>query len=143
MSRPTRLGVAAVLTGVAMVVPLAPAHAAPVATTLSGANEVPGPGDPDGTGTFTGKIKPGRGLLCYTLTVSDIAAATAAHVHVGTADLAGPVVIGLTPPSDGSSSACVTADRELLKAIAGNPEAYYVNVHNQEYPAGAVRGQLG
>lgn len=143
MSRPTRLGVAAVLTGVAMVVLLAPAHAAPVATTLSGANEVPGPGDPDGTGTFTGKIKPGRGLLCYTLTVSDIAAATAAHVHVGTADLAGPVVIGLTPPSDGSSSACVTADRELLKAIAGNPEAYYVNVHNQEYPAGAVRGQLG
>jgi hypothetical protein len=126
-----------------MVVPLAPAHAAPVATTLSGANEVPGPGDPDGTGTFTGKIKPGRGLLCYTLTVSDIAPATAAHVHVGTADVAGPVVIGLTAPTAGSSSACLTADRELLKAIAGDPEAYYVNVHNADYPAGAVRGQLG
>lgn len=143
MSRPTRLGVVAVLTGVAMVVPLAPAHAAPVATTLSGATEVPGPGDPDGTGTFAGKVKPGRGLLCYTLTVSGIAPATAAHVHVGTADVAGPVVITLTPPTEGSSSACVEADKELLKAIAHDPEAYYVNVHNAEYPAGAVRGQLG
>jgi hypothetical protein len=37
----------------------------------------------------------------------------------------------------------VTADRELLKAIASDPEDYYVNVHNADYPAGAVRGQLG
>lgn len=143
MSRPTRLGLVAVLTGVAMVVPLAPAHAAPVATTLSGANEVPGPGDPDGTGTFAGKVKSGRGLLCYTLTVADIAPATAAHVHVGTAEVAGPVVIALSAPTDGSSSACVEADKGLLKAIARDPAAYYVNVHNADYPAGAVRGQLG
>ena len=143
MSSSTRLGVVAVLTGLTLVMSPAPAQARPVATMLSGANEVPGPGDPDGTGTFTGKIQPGRGLLCYTLTVSDIAAATAAHVHVGTADVAGPVVIGLTAPTEGSSSACMTADKDLLKAIAADPESYYVNVHNADYPAGAVRGQLG
>ena len=27
--------------------------------------------------------------------------------------------------------------------ILANPAAYYVNVHNADYPGGAVRGQLG
>lgn len=143
MVRTARLGVVAVLTGVALVVPLAPAQAAPVAATLTGAAEVPGPGDPDGSGTFTAKVKPGRGQLCYTLTATGIAPATAAHVHVGTADVAGPVVIALAAPTEGSSSACVETDKALLKAIAQDPASYYVNVHNPEYPAGAVRGQLG
>ena len=139
----SRLALAAVLTALALATPLAPAHAAPLATSLTGANEVPGPGDPDGTGTFMAKVNLGRGTLCYTLTAASIAPATAAHVHVGTATEAGPVVIGLVPPTAGSSTSCATADRELLRNITRNPELYYVNVHNSEYPAGAVRGQLG
>jgi hypothetical protein len=45
-------------------------------------------------------------------------------------------------PTSGSSSACASADRDLVKAIIQHPELYYVNVHNSEYPAGALRGQL-
>jgi hypothetical protein len=30
-----------------------------------------------------------------------------------------------------------------VKDILTNPAAYYVNVHTSDYPAGAVRGQLG
>ena len=139
----SRLALALFASGFTLAVAVPLAHAAPLVTELTGTLETPGPGDPDGSGTFAGKIKVGQGQLCYTLTASAIAPATAAHVHVGAAGVAGPVVIALAPPTEGSSTACATADRDLLKAIARNPENYYVNVHNPEYPAGAIRGQLG
>jgi hypothetical protein len=114
----------------------------PFSTTLTGAAEVPGPGDPDGSGTATVTVNPGRGEICYTLTAAGVAPSTAAHIHVGTASVAGPVVVPLVPPSTGTSSACATVPRDLALAIIQNPENYYVNVHNAEYPAGALRGQL-
>ena len=53
------------------------------------------------------------------------------------------MVVGLTPPpTGGSSSGCVSADREEIKEIIQHPEEYYVNVHNADFPLGAVRGQL-
>ena len=114
----------------------------PFTTTLTGAAEVPGPGDPDGTGTATLSVNPGQEEVCYELSVSGISPAVAAHIHVGSAGVAGPVVIPLAPPTDGSSSACAAASRELLLAIIQNPENYYGNVHNADFPAGALRGQL-
>lgn len=114
----------------------------PLATTLTGAAEVPGPGDPDGSGTAAITLNPGRGEVCFELVVTGIAPATAAHIHVAPAGTAGPVVVGLVPPTGGSSSGCVSAARELILAIIQNPENYYVNVHNAVYPAGALRGQL-
>ena len=116
----------------------------PFATVLTGAAEVPGPGDPDGSGTASLRLNPGRGEVCFELSVSNVALpATGAHIHVGTATVAGPVVVPLFPPNEsGTSSGCVSADADLIKAILQNPENYYVNVHTFEYPGGAVRGQL-
>jgi len=113
-----------------------------LSTDLNGEEEFPGPGDPDGSGTATLRLNPGLEQICYSLTVSDIEPATMAHIHVGPAESAGPVVVGLEPPTDGSSSGCVDADRALIKEILKNPSNYYVNVHNKEYMAGALRGQL-
>lgn len=114
----------------------------PFATTLTGAAEAPGPGDPDGSGTVVLRLNPGQEEICYELSVSNIAPATAAHIHVAPVGVPGPVVVPLVAPTSGSSSACATVDRDLVKAIIQNPELYYVNVHNAEFPAGAVRGQL-
>jgi hypothetical protein len=111
-------------------------------TTLTGAAEVPGPGDPDGSGTAVIRLNHGQGEICYELAVSGIAPASAAHIHVGSADVAGPVVVGLVAPTGGSSSSCTSVDRDLIKAIIQNPDTYYVNVHNADFPAGALRGQL-
>jgi hypothetical protein len=54
----------------------------------------------------------------------------------------GGVVLGLKAPTSGRSSGCEN-DKELAIEILRNPEDYYVNVHNREFGAGAVRGQLG
>jgi hypothetical protein len=111
-------------------------------TDMTGAEEAPGPGDPDGTGTAVITLNHGQGEVCFELTVENIAPATAAHIHVAPPGVPGPVVVGLTAPTDGSSSGCVSVARELIKAIADAPDAYYINVHNAAFPAGAVRGQL-
>lgn len=110
---------------------------------MTGAQEVPGPGDPDGSGRAIIRLKRGKSEICYTLKVTGIEPAIAAHIHVGSAGVAGPVVVPLIPPNSGSSSECKAVDRDLIIAIAQDPANYYVNVHNTDYPAGAIRGQLG
>ena len=111
-------------------------------TTLTGEQEVPVLGDLDGIGFATVTVNPGQGVVCYELSVSGIAQATAAHIHEAPVGMAGPVVLGLLPPTDGSSSGCVEVGRALAKDILKNPADYYVNVHNAEFPLGALRGQL-
>lgn len=111
------------------------------ATSLSGAEEVP-PADPDGTGSARITLNIGQATVCWELTVSNIAPAAAAHIHSAPAGENGPVVVPLSPPTTGSSSGCTTAAPALIQAIIDNPEQYYVNVHNADFPGGAVRGQL-
>ncbi len=120
----------------------APVVAAPALTaSLTGASEVPS-ADPDGSGTVVVRVNTGKGVVCYELTVTGIDTAIAAHIHHAPAGVNGPVVVPLQAPSEGSSSGCVEVVRSLAKDIASNPADYYVNVHNIDYPAGAIRGQL-
>ena len=112
-------------------------------TSLTGAAEVPGPGDPDGRGTAQITVNAGQSRVCYKLSVSNIAPATAAHIHEAPPTAAGPVVVTLgAPNATGMSSGCVTVTRALALEILKRPADYYVNVHNAAFPAGAVRGQL-
>ena len=108
---------------------------------MTGAAEVPGPGDPDGTGTATFRVNPGQGQICYTLTVQNIEPATAAHIHRVPPD-PGPIVVPLDPPTDGSSEGCATVDRALAQDIIQSPTSFYVNVHNTPFPRGAVRANF-
>jgi hypothetical protein len=118
----------------------------PLSTVLTGAAEVPGPGDPDGSGFATITINPGQEEVCWQISAQDITLpATAAHIHVGEAGTAPPnnVVVTLSAPdASGVSSGCTTVERELANAILENPENYYVNVHTTDFPSGAIRGQL-
>ena len=114
----------------------------PYTVQMTGAAERPGPGDPDGTGTATFRVNAGQGQVCYTLTVSNIEPATAAHIHRAPPTSAGPIVVHLNAPTDGSSEGCATVTRALAQELIQNPGAFYVNVHNTPFPGGAVRGQL-
>jgi hypothetical protein len=116
----------------------------PLSTTLTGAAEVPGPGDDDGSGVATITVNPGQEEVCWEISVVDITLpATGAHIHVGPAGEFGDVVVPLTPPdASGLSSGCEEVSRELALDILMNPENYYVNVHTTDFPDGAIRGQL-
>ena len=110
---------------------------------LTGEAEVPKPGDLDGSGTANVRVNPGQECLSYDLDVEGIAPATAAHIHEAPAGEAGDVVEELKAPTDGSSSGTVNeVSREDAKDLVKNPEEYYVNVHNADFPGGALRGQL-
>jgi hypothetical protein len=138
-----RLFAAVVLAMLVVLVLTLPASAAPLATlkaNMTGEQEVPGPGDPNGSGDAV--IKVFRSRVCYTLEVQRIAPATAAHIHVGLRGEAGPVVVPLEPPTDGSSMACTQIPRALSLELREHPNRYYVNVHNDPFPDGAIRGQL-
>jgi hypothetical protein len=114
-------------------------------TSLIGAEEAPDPGDPNGRGTARLRLNRHTGMVCWKLQVRRIVLpAVAAHIHLGSAGVAGDVVVTLgTPNRRGKASGCTTVRPKLVRQILRNPEQYYVNVHNDPYPAGAVRGQLG
>lgn len=105
---------------------------------LSGAAEVPGPGDADGAGIAVITID-GTNLR-YNVWTQNIGAATAAHIHTGAAGVAGGVFIGLDHNNLGNGSTPITAAQ--ADAIKANPAGFYVNVHTGDFPNGAVRGQL-
>jgi hypothetical protein len=116
---------------------------ADLSVTMTGLQEVPGPGDPDGTGTAEIHVNVPGGEVCWNVYARQIDAATAAHIHEGAAGSAGPPVLTLTTPdSAGRSQGCATVDAGLARAMAMQAFAFYVNIHNAAYPAGAIRGQL-
>ena len=53
-------------------------------------------------------------------------------------------MVGFTAPdTGGNASGCTPATAAIIDEILANPANFYVNVHTQEHPAGAMRGQLG
>ena len=116
-------------------------------TTLTGVEEEPGPGDSNATGSATLRLNSGKRTVCFKVSWADVdGTVTAAHIHKAPAGDFGSVVVLLFEgeyAGTDSESGCVTAARRLIKQIRKNPSDYYVNVHSTDFPAGAVRGQLG
>ena len=108
------------------------------------ANGTKNTGDRNGLGSFTAVIDSGQ--LCFGLTVRDLDAPVAAHIHRGGPNVAGPVVLALEPHpatgDPGASSACVPVASRLANELLKRPNRFYVNVHTGPFPNGAVRGQL-
>jgi hypothetical protein len=126
------------LAGVALAAPVS------LTATLEGGDaEVP-PGDPDGSGTAAITIDADTREVCWELTTTNIADATASHIHTGAAGVSGGVVVPLDVDGfSGSSEGCAAAPDEAdLDAILASPADFYVNIHTEDYAPGAIRGQL-
>jgi hypothetical protein len=117
-------------------------------------------GDPNGRGkAYVFGVDDDPKTLCYTLVDIEKTAelklapgnGRAAHIHEGARGTNGPVVANLAWPQGGQAGDCLTegevgkfpsGEFGIVQRILNNPEKFYVNVHNTEYPGGAIRGQL-
>ncbi|ANV89674.1 CHRD domain-containing protein [Picosynechococcus sp. PCC 8807] len=133
-------------------------------TMMDGSAEVPEDGnmemlvgDANGEGhAYVFGIDNDPTTLCYSMTVTGIqlvpvGSGMAAHIHEGAMDENGPVVAVLAGPEDGNAADCLTEGEEgkfptgetgIVQRILENPSDFYINVHNPQFPNGAIRGQL-
>jgi hypothetical protein len=125
-------------------------------TPMSGAEEcntsvsptVCGVGDPDGSATGSITVNVGQDRVCWEFTnVTNVAPVNRGHIHRAPAGSNGGIVVdffNVAAGTQGPLTGCTTTPlgRELLLDIIRNPSSFYLNLHNADFPAGAVRGQL-
>jgi hypothetical protein len=105
---------------------------------MTGPVEVP-PGDADGTGQVTVWLKGDK--VWFKMTWEGIDKPNLSHIHKAAAGKAGAPVVTLFQGTS-AKEGCVQATAAVVDGIAANPGEYYVNVHNQPHPKGAIRAQL-
>ncbi|MBO0947588.1 CHRD domain-containing protein [Fibrella forsythiae] len=117
--------------------------------TLNGINEKPTSTTSPATGTFVGNLDEASRVLSYTVTYSGFptsSTVTMGHLHrVATGDAAGVNGVGspeiffpsLTSPIIGTSSTLTQAKVDSMKN-----GFYYANIHTNNYPNGAIRGNV-
>lgn len=121
------------------------AVATPLLAVLFGDEEVPGPGEDEALGFAEVAILEDGTTICATAVYLGDNTPTAAHIHDAPAGAAGPIVVAFPPfdAADPIADGCIGGlDPVLLTDIAANPSDYYVNIHTNVHPDGAVRGQL-
>ena len=113
---------------------------------LAGDREVGSAGDADGWGL--GVVGLGANTVTYYLWVTDVSQPTMAHIHAGVAGQSGGVVINFAAaftevaPNTYVATGSVAAEPGTIGAVLDTPAGFYINVHNADFPAGAVRGQV-
>ena len=141
MRRGRLLAIGLIGVGTWLVMPAAHATETTMKATMTGGEEVPGPGDPDGKGTATIVLDDVKNTACYTFTYENIGKPTAAHIHTGAKGMAGPPVVDFKIVTNGDKG-CVPVEPTTLKTILSNPGGHYVNIHTSDFGNGAMRGQL-
>ncbi|WP_345483293.1 CHRD domain-containing protein, partial [Actinopolymorpha pittospori] len=140
---------AVALTAVAATVLSAPSSLAGTAeqftVPFSGDQVVPGPGDPDGAGGVFVALGTKTGTFCFFIDTANISTPlTAVHLHRGVRGQVGEVVVDLYGPStDPDVSGCLDLGREQARDIRQDRGNYYIDMHSEEFPDGALRAQLG
>jgi hypothetical protein len=123
---------------------LAPKRTTLVANNMTGAQVVPGPGDPDGFGTARLPNDAAIGRICWDVHTNLVdVPLTGSLIHSGAAGQTGTVVLQLFGEvNDPNPSGCRTADTQLLRDLNQKSREFYLEISNFAYPSGAIRGQL-
>ena len=124
--------------------------------TMTGEAEVDMDGQEGASAAATLIVDPVAGTITHTVNFSEVdgpfAEAPGYHIHVGADDENGPVVLflatgeGLQAAADDDGSiiteSVVDADAALLRLLVTDSANYYINLHSDDFPGGAVRAQL-
>jgi hypothetical protein len=109
---------------------------------LNGANEVPPNGSPGtGAGSFT--FDDTTNILTVAASFSGLTSnANNAHIHIGPAGVAGPVVFftPFTPSTSGTVNGSGALNATQITALFTG--GLYLNIHSVNFPGGEIRGQL-
>ena len=116
-------------------------------------------GDLDGIGWAIITVL--KNTICVDITINDIELpVTGMHIH-GPLTVDNPKNVGIFVPESGTSSfniapndssnsemsvkieSCETVSESVSEAIINNPHLFYLNIHNDAFPNGAIRDQLG
>ena len=118
---------------------------------LTGDAEVPGPGadvaEPVTVDleVVTGGDGAAQVVVASVSGADAVGEATGFHIHSGSSDASGPVVIDLGEALAGGevTETTVEADATTVEQVLADPSGFYLNLHTPDFPAGAVRAQLG
>ncbi len=158
MNKILQLGV--LILGISLLVPAALAQKTKFTATLSGKDQVPAV-DTSAKGEATFQLNSAGDALTYTITVTDIEDASAAHIHMAPVGKNGQPVVMLyptdvSPAKAGKYSGVLATGTITAASLIGplhgktvadlveqiNAGNTYVNVHTKAHAGGEIRGQI-
>ena len=119
---------AVALAGLVSMAGAAGAGGRPLSTDLIGAEEAPGPGDPNATGQIDLTLNQGQGEICFDLSWSDIdGTVNAAHIHLAPAGVAGGVVVWKGSKQWGPSIVRAGGGSRPTRRLIDGPDSFAVS----------------
>ena len=111
--------------------------------TLSGAQVVSSPGDPDGYAKAELTVTDELNQVCYDINdKSGLGPITSVTINRGARGSTGKVVLRLREANEGGYKNCVKRAEWLEDSFEKSPGAYFVQIATSEFPNGAIRGQF-
>lgn len=95
-------------------------------------------GDQDGSGYVWIELNQGKGTICYEMAVRN----TGPVSNLRLVELSSGKSVALLLNDVGTTSDCITVDKQVIRQVRRNAEAYGVVVGTSQYPQAALSGEL-
>jgi hypothetical protein len=119
-----------------------PALAAKFTAVLNGDGHALAGGDTNGWGRVKVNVDNTFNQVCADIEVRSVGRVRSVDIYRGGPGVQGQAVVHLDRPDDGDEDDCDSVGDALADDISRNPGNFYVLVRTEDFPRGAIRGQL-